>query len=101
MAKKNDNSHLETPAYETLHTLEEVDEQIQKHKNRLVAKDIIEQRIKEQKKAEVAALNEQLKMVQEEREHELGVLSALEQHKMLLSNMSGGSVIPMTFPGRS
>lgn len=86
----------EVPNYEALTTLEEVDEEIEKHKQRLVGKDILESRMKKDKKDYVSALNEQLKELNEEREHEIDVLSALEQHKQLIANGGAGSnVIPM------
>ncbi len=91
-AKKDDTRDV--PDYESLTTLEEIEEEIERHKQILVGKDILESKMKQDKKAYVSALNEQLKELAEEREHEIDVLSALEQHKMLISN-SGGVVIPM------
>ncbi len=91
-AKKDDARDV--PDYESLTTLEEIEEEIERHKQILVGKDILESKMKQDKKAYVSALNEQLKELAEEREHEIDVLSALEQHKMLISN-SGGVVIPM------
>lgn len=93
MSKKQTTSPHETPNYESLTTLDEVDVEIEKHKQKLVGKDILESRMKADKKDYVSALNEQLKEVAEEREHEIGVISALEQHKQLLAN--GGNVIPI------
>lgn len=90
----NDSSHLEVPNYEALTTLEQVDEEIEKHKQKLVGKDILESRMKKDKKDYVKALNEQLKELHEEREHEIDVISALEQHKQVLANQ-GGTVIPL------
>jgi hypothetical protein len=92
--KKDDTSHLHVPNYESLTTLEQVEEEIEKRKQNLVGKDILEYRMKEDKKDYVAAVNEQLKELKEEREHEINVLSALEQHKQVLANQ-GGTVIPM------
>jgi hypothetical protein len=94
MSKKTDKPHFQTPNYEALTTLEDVDTEIEKHKQNLVGKDIVEYRMKEDKHDYVSALNEQLKELKEEREHEINVISALEQHKQLLSNQ-GGVVIPM------
>lgn len=96
MAKKKDGPVYETPNYEGITTLTECDEEIAKHKQNLVGKDIVESRMKKDKKDYVGALNEQLKELKEEREHEIDVISALEQHKQLLAN--GGVVnnlIPM------
>ncbi len=97
MAKQKDTSHLEAPNYEALTTLEDVDKEIEKHRGRLIGKDIVEYRMKEDKKDYVRAINEQLKELAEEREHEITVLSALEQHKQLISNQ-GGAVIPLPIP---
>jgi hypothetical protein len=94
MTKKDDKSHLETPNYEAITTIEEVEKQIEIHKQKLVGKDIVEYRMKSDKKDYVSAINEQLKELKEEREHEIGVISGLEQHKQLLSNQ-GGQVIPL------
>lgn len=94
MPKQKDTSHLEVPNYEGLTTLEEVDKEIEKHKQKLVGKDITEYRMKEDKKTYVGALNEQLKELKEEREHEINVLSALDQHKQVLANQ-GGVIIPL------
>lgn len=94
MPKKDDKSHLEAPNYEALTTLEEVEAEIEKHKQRLVGKDIVEFRMKEDKKDYVSAINEQLKELKEEREHEIGCISGLEQHKQVLSNQ-GGQIIPL------
>jgi hypothetical protein len=95
--KKNDAPAHETPNYEALTTIEEVEVEIEKHKQKLVGKDILESRMKQDKKDYVGALNEQLKELAEEREHEIDVLSALEQHKVLLAN-GGGIVIPLPLP---
>lgn len=93
--KKDDDRDV--PDYEAFTTVEEVDEEIERHKQILVGKDVLESRMKHDKKTYVSALNEQLKELSEEREHEIEVLSALEQRKMLISN-SGGIVIPMPMP---
>lgn len=94
MSKTQDTSHLQVPNYEALTTIEQVEEEIEKHKQKLVGKDITEYRMKEDKKTYVSAINETLKELREEREHEINVLSALEQHKQLVSNQ-GGVVIPL------
>lgn len=94
MGKKSDESAYEKPNYESLTTTEQVDEELEKYKQHLVGKDILESKMKKDKKDYVSALNEQLKDLAEEREHCIGVLSALEQRKMQLNN-SGGVVIPM------
>lgn len=94
MPKKTDKPTFEVPNYEKLTTIEDVDKEIESHKQKLVGKDIIEYRMKEDKKDYVGALNEQLKELKEEREHEINVLSALNQHKQLIANQ-GGQIIPM------
>lgn len=94
MAKKDEKPPYEVPNYEALTTIEDVEKEIDKHKQHLVGKDIVEYRMKEDKKDYVSAINEQLKELREEREHEINVLSALEQHKQVLANQ-GGVVIPM------
>jgi hypothetical protein len=91
---KDEGKVFETPNYEAISSLDECDVLIEKHKNNLVGKDRLQYQIKEGKKEFVKAANEQLKEIQEEREHEMGVLSALEQHKMLLAN-GGPSAMPM------
>lgn len=92
MGKKQDTVH-EVPNYSSLTTIEAVDDEIEIHKQKLVGKDILESRMKQDKKSYVAALNEQLKELAEEREHEIDVIAALEQHKQLLLN--SGTVIPL------
>ena len=94
MAKKNEESAYEAPDYEKLTTSDEVDEEIEKYKKHLVGKDILESKMKKDKKEYVAALNEQLKELAEEREHCIDVISALEQRKQIIEN-SGGNIIPM------
>lgn len=93
MSKKDSAAH-EVPDYEAFTTIEEVDEEIERHKKILVGKDLLESRMKKDKKDYVKALNETLKEVAEEREHEIDVLSALEQRKQILSN-EGATIIPM------
>lgn len=97
MAK--DDKGFEHPDYEQLKTIDEVDELIKKHKDNLVGKDITEYRMKEDKKTYVSALNEQLRELKEEREHEMGVLGALEDRKKQLA--STGKVIPLPPPMKS
>jgi hypothetical protein len=91
---EKDSDAREIPDYEALTTIEEVEEEAERHKQILVGKDVLESRMKRDKKDYVSALNEQLKELREEREHEIDVLSALEQRKMVISN-AGGVVIPM------
>jgi len=88
------DTDFEVPDYEQFTTIEEVDEEIAKHKANLVGKDILESRMKSDKKEYVSAINTQLKELAEEREHEINVISALEQHRQYLAN-GGGKVIPM------
>lgn len=91
---KKDDSAREIPDYEALTTIEEIEEEVERHKQLLVGKDVLESKMKRDKKEYVSALNEQLKELAEEREHEIDVLSALEQRKMIVAN-SGGVIIPM------
>lgn len=94
MAKKSDKAAHEIPNYESFTTVEAVDEEIERYKKHLVGKDILESKMKKDKKEYVAALNEQLRDLAEEREHCIDVISALEQRKSHIHN-SGGVVIPM------
>jgi hypothetical protein len=89
-----DSDAREIPNYEALTTIEEIEEEAERHKQILVGKDVLELRMKRDKKDYVSALNEQLKELKEEREHEIDVLSALDQRKMAISN-AGGVIIPM------
>lgn len=93
MTKKDDDAR-EVPDYEAFTTIEEIEEEVERHKQILVGKDVLESRMKRDKKDYVGALNEQLKELAEEREHEIDVLSALEQRRMVIAN-GGGVVIPM------
>lgn len=93
MAKKDESAH-EVPNYDALTTIEMVEEEIEKHEKLLVGKDITESRMKQDKKDYVKAQNELLKELAEEREHEIDVLSALEERKQYLAN-GGSNVIPM------
>lgn len=90
---KNDSPAHEVPDYEAFTTIEEVDEEIAKHQQILVGKDVLESKMKKDKKDYVGALNDQLKELAEEREHEIDVLSALDQRKVIIANSAG--VIPM------
>jgi len=83
-AKNTDKTAFETPDYEALATVEECEKLMEKHKNRLVGKDITESNIKAEKKDYNAAINEQLKEIKEEREHEMGVISALDDRKRVI-----------------
>lgn len=96
MAKRDSNG-FDHPDYEQLRTIDEVEGLIRKHRDNLVGKDIAEYRMKEDKKSYVSALNEQLKELKEEREHEMGVLGALEDRKKQLA-AGGGNVIPLPPP---
>lgn len=89
-----DSSAYEIPDYQAFTTIEEVEEEVERRKHILVGKDVLESRMKHDKKDYVSSINEQLKEVAEEREHEIEVLSALEQRKQEISN-GGGIVIPM------
>jgi hypothetical protein len=84
-SKNADKTAFETPDYESLNTIEECDELLVDHKNKLVGKDITQERIKAEKKDYNGAINEQLKELQEEREHEIGVIGALEDRKRVIN----------------
>lgn len=90
---KKDSDAQEIPNYEAFTTIEDVDKEIERHKQILVGKDVLESRMKRDKKEYVGAVNEQLKELAEEREHEIDVLSALGQRKQLIA--AGSNVIPM------
>jgi hypothetical protein len=75
---------FEHPDYEALTDVSEIDSLVTKHKESLVTKDFIERRIKEEKKEYNSAINEQLKEVLEERDHEMGVIDALTDRKKRL-----------------
>jgi hypothetical protein len=91
---KKDSDAREIPNYEAFTTIEDVDKEIERHKQILVGKDVLESHMKRDKKEYVSAINEQLKELSEEREHEIDVISALEQRKQII-NAAGSNVIPM------
>ena len=93
MSNKDSNG-FEHPDYEQLRTIDEVDELIEKHRDFLVGKDIAEYRMKDDKKTYVSAINEQLRELKEEREHEMGVLSALDQRRKQI-HAGTSNVIPL------
>lgn len=94
---KKKKTLAETPDYETYLTVDEVDKQIEFHKDLLVRKDKTEFQIKQSKKEANAAHSEQLKELLEEREHELGVIDALGDRKKVLLTKSG-NVVPIHAP---
>ncbi len=102
MAKKVKKSpkiseHLDVPDYESLSTTDEIDELLSQHKEALVRKDKLEWQIKETKKETNADLNEQLKQLKEEREHEMGVIDALgEARKRLLASAGIATAGPVS-----
>lgn len=100
MPKKDDKkSHLHHPDYESFKTVAEVQEAIRLHEARLVGKDKTESQIKKEKREYTAALNEQLRELREEREHEIGVLSALDQRiRALHAEEQGFNVVPLPVP---
>ena len=98
MSKKNEASDFNTPDYDSFSTIDEVEKEIERREQILIGKDKLQARIKEEKKDFCSAINEQLKEVEEERLHEIGVLSGLEQRKQYLAN-GGGVVIPITSKG--
>lgn len=91
--KKDTGSHLNTPNYEALMSVDEVEAEIERRKNILVGKDRTEYQIKESKKDYVSAINEQLRELKEEREHEIVVLSALEDRKKQI--LAGAGIVPL------
>jgi hypothetical protein len=91
--KKDDAKAFDTPNYEALTTIEDVELEIERHKNILVGKDKTEYQIKENKREFVSATNEQLKELKEEREHEICVLSALDDRRRQI--FAGSNIIPL------
>jgi hypothetical protein len=85
----------EHPDYDKLDTLDGCDKLIQEHKDILVRKDKTEFQIKASKKDAVAAHNEQLKELNEERQHEIGVIDALMDRKRVLAGGGTVSIIPL------
>ena len=83
--KKSEPSAHEVPDYDSLKTIEDVEEEIQKRKDNLVRQDLMEWRMKQDKKDAVSSYNEQLKEIKEERDHEMGVLGALEDRKKVIN----------------
>jgi hypothetical protein len=83
--KKDQPSAHDVPDYDALKTVDDVEEEIQRHKDILVRQDIMEWRMKQDKKDAVSSYNEQLKEIKEERDHEMGVLGALEDRKKVLN----------------
>jgi hypothetical protein len=75
---------FEHPDYEKFTSIDQVETEIVIRKENLVRKDLLERRIKDEKKSYNQAINEQLKEVKEEREHEMGVIGALEDRKKVL-----------------
>ncbi len=96
MGKKKQPAPLEVPEYEKLTTIEQVEAEIEKHKTVLVGKDKTESQIKANKKEYVKALNEQLKELNQEREHEIDVLSALDDRRRVIA---ASNVVPMRKTG--
>ena len=84
-SKNTDQTAFEVPDYESLSTIEECEDLLEDHKNKLVGKDITQENIKAEKRDYVSAINEQLKELQEEREHEIGVIGALEDRKRFIN----------------
>lgn len=97
-SQKNDAPVLHTPNYEAMSSVEEVELELEKHKNNLVGKDRTEYQIKETKKEFVSAINEQLRDLKAEREHEIVVLSALEDRKKQILNSAGIISLPRPMP---
>ncbi len=95
MSKKNETTH-EVPNYEAMITVEDVEAEIDRRKNILVGKDRTEYQIKENKKEYVAAMNEQLRELKEEREHEIVVIGALEDRKKQI--LAGAGIISLPRP---
>ncbi len=89
---KKDNAAHDTPNYEALTNVDDVEAELERRKNILVGKDRTEYQIKENKKEYVSAINEQLRELKEEREHEILVISALEDRKKQILNGAGIAV---------
>jgi hypothetical protein len=90
--KKTAPTEFEHPEYEKLTTVEQVDAEVEKHKTILVGKDKTESQIKANKKEYVKSMNEQLKELNQEREHEIGVLGALDDRRR---QINASNVIPI------
>ncbi len=87
--------NLEIPNYEALMTIEAVEAEIQRHERSLLGKDRTESLIKKEKREYVKALNEQLKELLEEREHEIDVISALEDRRRVLHAQLTANIYPL------
>lgn len=96
--KQEDKSHLHTPDYNAFTTVEQVDAAIAQHEKKLIGKDRTESLIKKEKREYVSALNEQLRELKEEREHEIDVISALEARRQVLHAAATSNVVPMVIP---
>jgi hypothetical protein len=71
--------------YEKFKTVASVEEEIIKHKDIVIRKVRQQINIKDEKKTANAAYNEQLKEVEEEIDHEIKVLDALNSRQRALS----------------
>ncbi len=78
---------MDKPDYHKLRTIEDADAEIARRKDAVCRKVKQHAQIKESKKDAVAAFNEQLKMVAEELDHELGVLDELGRRRTELDTM--------------
>lgn len=97
MGKKKDSGPAhDTPNYEALVDVSDVETEIERRKNILVGKDRTEYQISENKKEYVAAINEQLRDLKEEREHEILVISALEDRKKQI--LAGAGIVTLPRP---
>jgi len=95
MSKKNETPR-DVPNYEAMVTVEDVETEIDRRKNILVGKDRTEYQIKENKREYVVAMNEQLRELKEEREHEIVVIGALEDRKKQI--LAGAGIIALPRP---
>src|SRR5688572_2043571 len=81
--KEQDN----TPDYESVKTVEDVQQKIEETKNTIVRKFRLQEQVKENKKTVLAGYTDQLKHLKEELEHELGCLGGWEDRLRVLGAM--------------
>lgn len=87
MAKKEENE-FETPDYEAFKDVQEIDEEIAKTKDLVCRKSKMLYQTRDAKKEAVGAYNEQLKELDEEIDHSLGVLDELNNRRKVLEKGS-------------
>lgn len=72
------------PNYDKIITIEEVESEIQKHKDLVCRKAKERGQIRENRKEAMKAYNDELKICEEELDFNLGVLDELNRHKKLV-----------------